>query len=81
MGILFIMDPSKGHVEAAYPVVEENTTLTEEQEAAVKEAQRLFTEAMAGPIPRLAYSDTGERVTTFDPALREIYILCPMAGG
>ena len=78
MGYLHIFDPRKGHT---------TVTWDPEVEAAVKEAERIFKEKMAEPVPRYAYKvprgnvGTSERITEFDPHAEEIYVIAPMVGG
>lgn len=78
MGQLHIFDPHAGH---------QTVTWDPEVEDAVKEAERIFTEKMNEPTPRYAYkvprggTGTAERVTTFDPDAKEIFVIAPMVGG
>ena len=78
MGYLHIFDPRRGHTTVTWdPDVEE----------AVKEAERIFKERMAGPVPRYAYKvpkgnvGASERITDFDRSAEEIYVIAPMLGG
>jgi len=55
-----------------------------EEEAAVKEAQRIFEEVLSkgGAAFRLTGGvETAERITEFDPEAQEIHLVFPVAGG
>lgn len=55
-----------------------------EEEAAVKEAERVFGEALSkgGAAFRLSGGiETSERITEFDPQAQEIHVTFPVAGG
>ena len=65
----------KGHTEITWET---------EEAAAVREAQRIFEEALCkgGSAFRLSGGvDTAERITEFDPQAQEIAVVFPVAGG
>ena len=81
MGRLFVMNPKTGDDQYAWPEVVEGI----EAEAAVKEAERVFTETREREPRRYAFGvKDGEsvgRITAFDPTLDEVWLIAPMAGG